>query len=64
MPRMEYRKMLISWAFKREKKLGFTTEDRADLLGTHMWKLHTTSDIKAYVEILDEELKEKEVMLL
>ena len=64
MPRMPYRSMLISWAFKREKKLGFTTEDRAELLGTRMWRLHSTSDIKAYVEILDEELKGKEVMLL
>lgn len=59
MSRMEYRKMLISWAFKREKKLGFTTEDRAELLGTYMWRVHSTDDIKAYVEILDNELKKR-----
>ncbi len=59
MPRTDYRIMLISWAVKREKKLGFTIEDREDLLGTFVWKLHTTSDIKAYVEIMEEELKRR-----
>lgn len=59
MARMEYRAMIISWARKREEQLGFTVQDREELLGTRTWKQQTITDIKAYVEILSEEIEER-----
>lgn len=59
MARMPYRGLLITWARKREKELNYTSQDREDLLGTQLWRVHSIRDIKAYVEILEEEIQKE-----
>jgi hypothetical protein len=59
MDKKPYRSMLIDQAFFLEKRLGYTVDDRENLLGSFIWKIVLTNDIKAYIELLSEEINKR-----
>ncbi len=59
MDKKPYRSMLIDQAFSLEKRLGYTVDDRENLLGSFIWKIVLTNDIKTYIELLSEEINKR-----
>ncbi len=59
MDKKPYRSMLIDQAFSLEKSLGYTVEDREHILGSFIWKIVLTDDLKIYIELLSEEINKR-----